>query len=217
MLPSMDTPTFKNALRRFLSIRGACKLLRSDQGTNFIGSLNEDKESIDLGSVQATLEEINCVWLLNPPRASHQGGVWERKIGSVRRILEASLIAGGNQCLSRDELHTLLMEACAIVNNTPLWEVSSDPSDPLPLSPAMLLTLKEEPHPPASDSFSEDDVQAYGKRRWRRVQALADEFWKAWRSGYLSTLQERRKWTRPKRSVAVGDVVLLKERAVKRN
>ena len=43
--------------------------------------------------------------------------------------------------LVNDDSVTLLQEACAIVNNTPLCEVSEDPNDPIPLTPAALLTL----------------------------------------------------------------------------
>ena len=41
-LPAMDVTAFKNAFRRFVCLRGSCKLLRSDRGTNFIGSCNQD-------------------------------------------------------------------------------------------------------------------------------------------------------------------------------
>ena len=37
-LPSLDTPSFRNALSRFISLRGTCRLLRSDCGSNFIGA-----------------------------------------------------------------------------------------------------------------------------------------------------------------------------------
>lgn len=217
MLPSMDTPSFKNALRRFLAVRGTCKTLRSDHGTNIIGSIKQDQEALNLQEIRKTLKERDCDWVLSPPHASHFGGVWERKIGYVRRVLEGSLVSLGTHVLSRDELLTLLLEATAIVNSTPLWEVSTDPNDPMPLCPAMLLTLKDNPHKAAQDTFSKEDVLAYGKKRWRKVQAIAEEFWTSWRQSYLSQLQERRKWMKPKRSICVGDVVLLRDKSVKRN
>ena len=45
-----------------------------------------------------------------------------------------------------------------MVNNTPLWAVSSDPDDPLPLSPAMLLTLREQPNADPRDTSTESDL-----------------------------------------------------------
>lgn len=47
------------------------------------------------------------------------------------------------------------------------------------------------------------------RRRWRQVQYLADIFWKRWSKEYLPLLQGRQKWLRPRRNLAVGDVVLV--------
>ena len=45
--------------------------------------------------------------------------------------------------------------------------------------------------------------------RWRQVQYLADIFWKRWSKEYLLLLQGRQKWLRPRRNLAVGDIVLV--------
>ena len=93
------------------------------------------------------IDHHQCDWELNPPKASHFGGIWERKIGSIRRILDASLLELGSRKLSRDELYTLFQEAACIINNTPLYEISNCPNDPFPITPSMLLTLKDNPNP----------------------------------------------------------------------
>ena len=217
-LPGLDTVTFKNALRRFFSIRGVCRLLRSDRGTNFVGAYNEGECNISIEDIKNEVNSHNqCEWILNPPKASHFGGVWERKIGSFKRIFEASLSTMGPKKLNRDDLYTLFQEASAIINNTPMWEVSSDPNEPFPLTPAMLLTLKDQGNPPPLDSFTEKDIQAYGRRRYRRVQYLADQFWSRWRQEYLHSLQPRPKWTQIHRSLTPGDIVIMKDRNLKRN
>jgi hypothetical protein len=41
-LPALDITAFKNAFRRFTCMRGQCKMLRSDRGTNFVGAYNQD-------------------------------------------------------------------------------------------------------------------------------------------------------------------------------
>ena len=66
------------------------------------------------------LQVKSIEWKLNPPHASHHGGSWERKIGSVRRVLEDALTSIGNRGVAQDEFTTLLAEAASIVNNTPL-------------------------------------------------------------------------------------------------
>ena len=190
VVQSLDTSTFMNALRRFFAIRGTCVLIRSDRGTNFVGTVNEN---LDFSSLCKDLNNGKCRWEFNPPHSSHFGGVWERKIGQIRRALDFSLLKLGSRTLTFDEMNTLLQEAAAIVNATPLWQISSDPNDPVPLSPSMLLTLRDS-QSPACDEFASDDLLAYGKKRWRRVQSLADSFWSEWRSSYLQTLQVRQKW-----------------------
>ena len=50
----------------------------------------------------------------------------------------------------------------------------------------------------------------YCKRRWRRAQHLANEFWIRWRKKYPLTLQERQRWNKPRRNTKVGDIVSVK-------
>ena len=51
----------------------------------------------------------------------------------------------------------------------------------------------------------------YCKRRWRRIQHLANEFWLRWKTDFLQSLQSRQKWIRPRRNMQAGDVVIMKE------
>lgn len=118
---------------------------------------------------------------------------------------------------SRDEFSTFIAEAMNIVNHTPLWNVSSDPKDPMPLCPAMLLNLRDNPDPPPVDSFDSNDISAYGRLRWKRVQFISDCFWQQWRKHYLHSLQERKMWLKHKENLKINDIVLLKDKAVKRN
>ena len=41
------------------------------------------------------------------------------------------------------------------------------------------------------------------------VQYLGDSFWVRWSKEYLLQLQERQKWLKLKKNVAIGDVVLI--------
>jgi len=205
-LTSLDISSFRLALRRFFSIRGQCKVMWSDNGTNLIGTRNQLSDEL-----RHLMNASDCRWELNPPGASHQGGVWERKIGSVKRVLDASYALLGTRSISREELYTLFQEAASIVNSTPLYAVSCDPNDPLPLSPNMLLTLKDSSDYHVPGEYSNSDLLRYGSSRWRRVQYLASQFWIRWKKYYVQNLQNRKKWFYPKRSMKVGDIVLLRE------
>lgn len=214
LLSSMDTSTFINSFRRFLAVRGPCSLIRSDCGTNFIGAIGCG-EYVDEKSFQKFLEQMNCEWKFNPPHAAHFGGIWERKVGQIKRALEGALVQVGNKLLNYDEFATFMAEAVAIVNSTPLWEVSSDPNEPFPLTPQQLLTLKEPLI--CSESLNSPDIDAYGKLRWKKVQYLCEQFWRRWRRSYILNLQSRQKWVKKRESLRINDVVLLKTPNCKRN
>ena len=68
-----------------------------------------------------------------------------------------------------------------------------------------------------SESFTDEDILAYGHRRYRRVQALSEHFWCRWKKEYLATLQARHKWRKTRPCVAVGDLVLIRAKNVPRN
>ena len=138
------------------------------------------------------------------------GGSWERIIRSVRKILRALL---GQQLISDEMLRTMMTEVQAILNSRPLTPVSSDPKDLEPLTPNHLLLLRANPNLPGG-IFNKEDV--YSKRRWRQVQYMSDIFWKRWLKEYLPTLQERAKWLEPRRSLEIGDLLLIADENVHR-
>ena len=217
LLEGLDTSTLKNALSRFVDRRGTVQCLRSDQGTNFVGAQSEDQSDVDVDELKESMKAKNVEWLMNVPHASHMGGSWERKNRDIRKVLEGTMSLLGPRKLSYDELHTFVVEAESIINATPLWDISSDPNDPAPLSPQMILTLREVPPPPPAETFSEEDLLSYGRRRWRRVQYLSTQFWKRWQDMYISNLTERNKWNRVKPNLAVGDIVMMRDKAGPRN
>ena len=166
VLESMDTSAFICALRRFLSIRGPVVRIRCDRGSNFIGAKSELEQALhdmDEGPLKAYLTDQGCEWCFNPPHASHFGGVWERQIGTIRRVLDAILLELGKPQLTHELLTTLLAEVAAIVNARPISTIPSDVDDPQPLSPAMLLTMKSRPLLPLPGNFIPQDL--YARRR----------------------------------------------------
>ncbi|KAJ7997080.1 hypothetical protein DPEC_G00225210 [Dallia pectoralis] len=216
VIETMSSSSFINALRRFFAIRGPAKQIRSDCGTNFVGACHElqmEKSSFSPESVQKYLKEQSCVWVFNPPHASHMGGAWERMIGMARRILDCMLLEHKSR-LTHEVLTTLMAEVTAVMNARPLVPVSSDPDSPLILSPAMLLTQKTGTPPPPPGNFGGTNLF---KEEWKQVQSLAEIFWRRWRQEYLDTLQIRHKWQDVRPCLKEGDVVLLKDNSVNRN
>ena len=215
-LNGLDTSSLRNAFNRFRAIRGPCLTIRSDRGTNFV-SARKQMEAVDFSSFSKELQAEGIQWKFNSPYASHQGGCWERRIGSVRRVLEAILKLISDRGISRDEFITFLAEAASVVNNTPLWTPSNDPNDPSPLTPQMLLTLRRADEFHILDDYTPEDILSYGPRRYRRVQYLASQFWQRWRTEYLHTLTTRQKWKKPSPCIQEGDLVLIKDKNLARN
>lgn len=122
-------------------------------------------------------------WDFTPPASSHIGGVWERQIRTVRKVLNAIL---KEQTLDDERLSALFCEVEAIINGRPLTTVSDDPNDECPLDSKLSAAVSRECRiaPPPS-SFESRDI--YGKR-WRHVQHLADQFLKRWVRECLPTL-----------------------------
>ena len=214
---TLESSSFIQALRRFIARRGPVREMRSDNGSNFVGAHNELLQAIqemDHEEIRAKLQRENIDWTFNPPAASHMGGVWERQIKTTRKIL-AGLMDEYGHCLDEESFRTLLCEVEAVINSRPLTTVSGEPDDLEPLTPNHILTTKSNVILPPPGKFQKNDV--YMRRRWRRVQYLANLFWTRWKKEYLVVMQERRKWQHPQRSLVEGDVVIIREENVPRN
>ena len=220
MTYNLTTDAFIHSLRKFMAIRGPVRLIRCDNGTNFVGAnqeLCQAMKTIQSDSLRNFTLENNCdiEFRTNPPSASHMGGAWERLIRVVRSVLSGILDQHSTR-LDDCSLSTFLYEAAAIINTRPLsLEHVTDPDHPEPLTPNHLLTGKSKIVLPPPGEFNQGDV--YSLKRWRCVQYMADQFWTRWKREYLQYLQLRSKWQRQKREARVGDVVLLTDANTPRN
>ncbi|XP_038077334.1 uncharacterized protein LOC119745182 [Patiria miniata] len=187
---SLDTDSCINAIRRFSARRGSLKSILSDNGTNLVGAEREMREQMRTWNQQKIHDNLlqkGISWQFNPPAGSHFGGIWERLIRSVRKILY-SLMREQNVHLSDEALQTLLCEVEAVMNGRPLTECPNSPNDLDVLTPNHLLLQRSgESLPPGL--FDEHDK--YPVKQWRQVQYFADIFWNRWSKEYLPLLQER--------------------------
>ena len=218
MLEDLSTDCFINALRCFISLRGVVKTIFCDQGTNFVGAHNEMQQALtelEHSKLEIFLSSKQVEFKFNVPHASEQAGVWERQIRTTRSVLR-SVIDFSNTRLDDSSLRTFFYEAAYIVNSRPLSPVSlNDPLAEPPVTPNALLHGKLEGVLPPPGAFCPQDV--YARKRWRRVQYLSEQFWCKWKREYLLNQQQRQKWVKPRRNLAIGDIVLLKDNNVQRN
>ena len=206
---SLDTSSFIQALRRFISRRGIIREIRTDNGSNFIGAERELREAIENWNQNQiiTFLQQKCIkWKFNVPLASHHGGVWERQIRLIRKILYSIC---SEQRLTDESLSTFMCEVEEIINSRPLTTSSDDPQDLNPITPNHLLNLKNNCLLPPG-VFDQKDV--YSRKRWKQIQYLADVFWSRWTKEYLPLLQRRQRWEEAKKNLKENDVVLIADK-----
>lgn len=208
LLDGLTTDAFINALRCFISLRGSVRTLDSDNGTNFVGGKNELNRQW-LNSMNSSAKDFfierQIEFVFSTPTASHQGGVWERQIRTIRAVLNEIFLKYSNR-IDTASLRTAFCEVTAIVNNRPLSIVNINNHEELPLTPNMILTGKPESTPPPPGDFKED---IYCRARWKRVQCLAEEFWRRWKLDYLKNITQRQTWRSSKENLRVNDMVLV--------
>ncbi len=114
--------------------------------------------------------------------------MWEREIRSVKSALYAIV---GAQPVTEGVLHTVLTEVEGILNSKPLGYVSSDASDPDPVTPNVLLMGRPDGSLP---QVVYPESELISRRRWKHSQVLADHFWARFIRLCVPGLQARQKW-----------------------
>jgi hypothetical protein len=181
---TLETDSFLNAFRQFVSRRGPVRELRCDRGTNFVGASTELQKCLKEMNHDKIKEELlkeSCDWFqfkFNVPKASHMG-IWERQIRTVRNVLNVLLYQYGSQ-LNDESLLTFMCEAESIVNSRPLSVDNLGLPESLEaLTPNHLLMMKSKVLLPPPRVFQKEEM--YLRKHWRRVQHLCNEFWSRWR------------------------------------
>ncbi|XP_008181389.1 uncharacterized protein LOC103308916 [Acyrthosiphon pisum] len=199
----LTSDAFMASLRRFMSRRGKCKKIYSDNGTNFVGAQKELSSYVK--NTEDLMAREGVEWHFNPPSAPHFGGLWESAVKSVKTHLVRVV---KDTRLNLEELQTLLCQIESCVNSRPMTPLNSDPCEPNALTPAHFLVggpllLPAEPEIPQNEVAH--------LKRWKFVQGLMQMFWRRWYSEYLPQLQVRGRWLTSKREMSINDVVIIKE------
>ncbi|XP_071573006.1 uncharacterized protein [Temnothorax nylanderi] len=207
----LSSASFLAAFRQFIARRSHCRLLLSDNGTNFRGAAKELRANFRAASsfyntCAASLGNQGTEWSFIPPGAPHFGGLWEAGVKAVKYHLRRIL---GDHTLTYEEMATLLSQVEACLNSRPLYALSNDPSDLSALTPGHMLIgepLVNVPEP----SLLDTDAKRLSTR-WALVSSMRDHFWSRWSREYVHHLQQLKKWRKTSPNLEVGTLVLLKD------
>ena len=189
LVTDKSTDTFLMAFHRFASLRGHPINCWSDCGTKFVGAqqyLREVMQGWDVPRIQSVLSNefsYTFKWEWNLPRASHQNGVVESLIQSVRQALDAT---SKNQSFTEEQWRTHHAEVTYLVNSRPLYPSSDGIWESPPVSPNDLLIGHHFP-PPAP----EQEERVNPRHLMRSTEKRVREFWRCWIKYFAPNLLTR--------------------------
>lgn len=207
--PVMDisAKAFLRAYKRFAGRRGACEIIYSDNGTNFVRANKDLKMAVKTWQTKPVQDFISwsgTQWNFITPSAPHQGGFWEAAVKQTKMHLKKVI---GADKYSYEALSTLLVEIEACLNSRPICAMSDDPDDMIALTPAHFI-IGEPLKLPLPVRHFEPPKLAVGF--YNELQARINTFWKVWSEDYLSSLMERPKWKIEQENLKAGKLVLIK-------
>lgn len=208
LVSDASTKAFIAALRRMIARRRKISRIVSDNGTNFIGANNYLNSIISDLVENARDIELQCKirWRFTTPGAPHQGGVYEAAVKAIKHHLVRVI---GDTTLTYEEYDTVLCQAEAYVNSRPLCALTDDPASLNALTPGHFLIGEALVRLPDEEDYREKPENRLD--RWEKLQRIMQLFWDRWHQEYVSTLINRTKWTKEKRNLRVGDLVIVKE------
>ncbi len=212
----LSAEEFLLTLKRFINRQGSPAHIYSDNGTNFIGAKHEIEQLTSFlknKETQSTISHLSALhefqWHIIPPRAPHFGGLWEAAVRRMKLILKKQMLP---HKMTFDEIYTILTEAEAILNSTPLSPVHSDDvTEDLCITPGHII-IGRPLKAPLTKTPSRVNISSL--RRWRLTERITQDLWNTWMKSYLQTLHHRAKWQNVTTNVKIGDIVYIKDESL---
>jgi len=214
VVTDLTVENFLLAFCRFCSRKSVPQRMISDNASTYLAAAEELQRMFNSEELKEALESQNISWQFIPKRAPWYGGFWERIIGLTKQAVKKTL---GRTFISLKQLETVITEVEAMLNDRPLTYLSSDLTDPEPLTPSHLLygrRIRPVPYPLDSPVDLDDpDFQvdeSIVRQTVNRQTKLIQQFWQRWRCEYLTSLREfHRTSGHNERIIKKGDVVIV--------
>ena len=178
------------------------QLIWSDNGLNFklahktLQEIAQKAQKDQQDDVQTYCSNHMINWHFITELSPWKGGMWERMIGLLKKILRRSF---GRSRVTIETFETFLAEAEAILNSRPLTRLSDNVNDPFtvihpidfiqPYAKLGTEILEEDFQDP--EYFNKLEPSTKLLKIWQSSQQYLDKCWEIFFSEYLSTLQER--------------------------
>ncbi|KFM63037.1 hypothetical protein X975_02648, partial [Stegodyphus mimosarum] len=220
LVKGMTTQEILLAFRRFVSRRGLCSTVYSDNARTLKRAELELKQMwkvINHPEIKKFYASHGITWKYIVKRAAWWGGFYERLVRSVKTSLRKNI---GKSSSTESELETLLLEIEAMINSRPLTYVFSDLEEPSALTPAHLLIGKRLLSLP---TIKKNDLNLPSSREamlkhFRTRENLLNHFWSRWKKEYLLCLRSAH-YTGQKKPSAfkTNDIVLVHDENLPRS
>ncbi len=142
IVSDLTSDAFIATLKRFISRRGRCSKLYSDNAKNFVGANVELKKLHKLVSqpderAANFMSSEGIEWKFLPPRAPNFGGLWEAGVKSFKYYLKRTM---RNVILTYEEFSTVTAQIEGILNSRPICPLTSSIDDLNVLTPGHFIT-----------------------------------------------------------------------------
>ncbi|XP_036322125.1 uncharacterized protein LOC118736133 [Rhagoletis pomonella] len=109
LVPDLTSAAFIAALKHFIARRGRCRVIYSDNATNYVGANRELLQQFMSQQHNDEVQQACCAegieWKCIPPRSPHFGGLWESAVKQPKHYLRRAI---GAHILTQDELRTFV-------------------------------------------------------------------------------------------------------------
>ena len=208
---SLTTEAFIRSFRRFISARGMCRVIYSDNAKTFERADKDLQFYLELmqdKAFQSFLTEHSIQWKYILECSPWWGGFYERLMKTIKKPLKKIL---GKSRMDVDEMSTLLKEVEAQVNSRPLCTPSDEPSEQNYLTPASFLigrptmNMPLKPRLTTKLRFPQRELNKLLKQQVRYL----DRIWRTWKEEYLRGLGTVSNKVTDTACVKVGELVMV--------
>nr|CAI5845009.1 unnamed protein product [Callosobruchus analis] len=185
----LSTEDFFKAFNRFISRRGKPSDVLSDNGSNFVGAVNDLRKFLtkNSSSLIDSAAYFGIKWRFIPVNSPNFGGLWEASVKSVKSHLKR---VTGEISITYEDLSTWIIHIQGVLNSRPVSPLSPDPNDFTPLTSVHFFLGRSMQDIPEANFAS---LPANRLSSYKFIYKLKQHFWERWSKKYISELQQTQK------------------------